>query len=165
MTQHTRLSLFKLPALTALVIGMGSPVMSENLTAWNNQRAELFASVCVGSAPSFAAFADTARRAGFKDNGPTLLLESEIEVSLGDDGAGCSCKMTFGAPVQRAMIETVLNTVFRQYPDSLVGKDGFVQTIEMMRDGQVVVIDLQMPNVDAKTWVFATATTQTACPK
>lgn len=135
-----------------------SAVAADNMGSsdWIAQRAALFSSVCMASAPDFLDFEDRARAAslGQTDNGWHMAPEVLVDV-LEHDGF-CSCFMTVMAPDQNAMITAIHAQLMQDYGADYSGpKSGLASVAPFDRAGVEVVSILEPRDFNGDKWVAA----------
>ncbi len=124
--------------------------------AWMALRAQIFAQVCMGSAPSFAEVDTKAKAAGLQDTENGWHMPPEVLLDVIEHDSFCSCFMTTHAPDQDAMIGAIHGQLMQGYGAQFSGPDsGLAAVAPFQIDDQEVVSILEPRDFGGEPWVAA----------
>jgi len=137
---------------------------------WGQERADLFAQVCMASAPSFDDFDERAVSAGFyeMDTGPVspvYAFDPEVNVSLIEQDSACMCFMTVGAPDPDAMVRALFERILQDHASALqTDGEGSANDTTYLLEGTPVRVLLVPQEIDGQMWFGNYAMREGACP-
>ncbi|MGH1413326.1 MAG: hypothetical protein ACRBB0_07515 [Pelagimonas sp.] len=124
--------------------------------AWIALRAQIFAQVCMGSAPDFSDVDAKAKAAGLQQTDSGWHMPPEVLVDVLEHDSFCSCFMTMQAPDQGAMIGALHGRLMQDYGASFSGPDSGLSAVAPFQiEDQEVVSILEPRDFGGETWVAA----------
>jgi hypothetical protein len=148
-----------------VTLTLAVPAWSQDVSAWNAERANLFSRVCMATAPTFAGLSRALGEQGFHDMQGQLVHEPEVVVSLTTDGQTCTCYMTMGAPEPNSLTMTVFQQLLTDFPNAWAPQNaqGAVNDTSFVRDGVPVRLLLSPAEIDGAYWLAARVIVPGAC--
>ena len=139
---------------------------AQDVDAWNAERADVFATVCMGSAPSFAEMEARAIAAGFEETADGLNYPPEVFVSLREGENVCRCFMTVGALDPDSMIIALFERVIADYGDVLQhnGQGGVANDTMFLIEDTPVRVVFSPQVIENETWFVNMAIRGGGCP-
>lgn len=124
--------------------------------AWIEMRAQIFARVCMGSAPDFASFDIKAKEAGLRQTDDGWHYPPEVLVDVLEHDSFCSCFMTVQAPDQDAMVTAIHDQLMQVYGDLFTGPDSGLSAVAPFQMGEQEVVSILEPrDFNGEPWVAA----------
>ncbi len=124
--------------------------------AWVAMRAQIFAQVCMASAPNFANVDDKAKAAGLQDTDSGWHMPPEVLLDVVEHDSFCSCFMTTHAPDQDAMIGAIHGQLMQDFGTQFSGPDSGLSSVAPFQiDDQEVVSILEPRDFGGEQWVAA----------
>jgi len=131
---------------------------------YNKERATYFAAVCLETAPSFVSAKAVDERRKSWESAFRLQRPVEAVVGLKQGANGCSCYAGFRSSNEAGLLDMVVEVVVAEYEDHLLGSSASAHRAMFVFDKQEVVVSAQLHEYRERSWVFAVATREGACP-
>jgi len=130
-------------------------------------RSELFASLCMASAPLFETLEERARAAGFEDrDGRLQWAEVLVNLKPNGDHSLCACQMTMYAPDFPLLLVSMVDRLRADYPDwrhdDTLGGKGY--SAFYTREGEEVVLELSPEKFQEHDMLVGWVVARRACP-
>ncbi|WP_299932650.1 hypothetical protein [uncultured Pelagimonas sp.] len=124
--------------------------------AWVAMRAQIFAQVCMASAPSFVDVDAKAKDAGLQDTDSGWHMPPEVLLDVIEHDSFCSCFMTTHAPDQDAMIGAIHGQLMQGFGTQFSGPDSGLATVAPFQMGDQEVVSILEPrDFGGEKWVAA----------